>query len=556
MSSKNTPGEDAPPGIGSWHALRQRAEAMVQRRAERLKENLDVVPGEAMQKMLHELRVHQIELEMQNEELRRTQLELQESRQRYFDLYDMAPVGYCTLSESGLILQANLKAASLFGATVKTMVGQVLSRFILKEDQDYFYLLRKKLLSTGEQQASEFRMLRGDGSVFSVHLDASLEQAASGGRTLRLILSDVTERVQENARLLASLARIQNLELALNEHAIVAITNRLGDITYVNDKFCHISQYTREELLGQNHRIINSGYHPKIFIRDLWRTITQGHIWKGEIMNRAKDGTYYWVDTTIVPFSDSAGQVNEYFSIRRDITGRKNNEKILMHNAAQLRDLSAHHLRVKENERKRMAREIHDELGGMLNGIKSYLSVLIGRAQRENIPPDSVLVDASGMADQAIDTVRRLITELRPSVLDQLGIWAALESHAAQIAQRSNLVCDCQIDAALENITLDADASTAAFRIVQELITNVIRHADASRIDIRATRTDGWIRIEVEDDGKGIESSHFVGGKSWGIIGMHERAQQCNGELVIKNAPQGGTLAVLRLPLVYANEHE
>lgn len=556
MSSKYTPGEDVLPVIGSWHALRQRAEAMVRRRAERLKEDLDVVSDEMMQKMLHELRVHQIELEMQNEELRRTQLELQESRQRYFDLYDMAPVGYCTLSESGLILQANLKAASLFGVTVKTLVGQVLSRFILKEDQDCFYLLRKKLLSTGQQQASDFRMQREDSSAFSVHLDASLEQTASGGRTLRLILSDATERVQESARLLASLAKIQNLELALNEHAIVAITNKLGDITYVNDKFCHISQYTREELLGQNHRIINSGYHPKIFIRDLWRTITQGQIWKGEIMNRAKDGSYYWVDTTIVPFSDSAGQVNEYFAIRRDITGRKNNEKILMHTAAQLRDLSAHQLRVKENERKRMAREIHDELGGMLNGIKSYLSVLIGRAQRENIPPDSVLVDASGMADQAIDTVRRLITELRPSVLDQLGIWAALESHAAQIAQRSNLICDCQIDAALENIALDADASTAAFRIVQELITNVIRHAQASRIDIRATRTDGWIRIEVEDDGKGIESSHFVGGKSWGIIGMHERAQQCNGELVIKNAPQGGTLAVLRLPLVYVNEHE
>ena len=556
MSSKNTPGEDAPHAIGSWRALRQRAEAIVQRRSERLKENLDVVPGEAMQKMLHELRVHQIELEMQNEELRRTQLELAESRQRFFDLYDMAPVGYCTLSETGLILQANLKAASLFGVTVKMLVGQVLSRFILKEDQDNFHLLRKKLLASGEQQASDFRMLRNDGGAFSVHLDASLEQGGSDGRTLRLILSDATQRVQENARLLASLSKIQNLELALNEHAIVAITNKRGDITYVNDKFCHISQYTREELLGQNHRIINSGYHSKQFMRDLWRTLTHGQIWKGEIMNRAKDGSCYWVDTTIVPFSDSAGQVNEYFAIRRDITGRKNNEKILMHNAAQLRDLSAHHLRVKENERKRMAREIHDELGGMLNGIKSYLSVLIGRAQRENIPPDSVLVDASGMADQAIDTVRRLITELRPSVLDQLGIWAALESHAAQIAQRSNLICDCQIDAALENVALDADASTAAFRIVQELITNVIRHAQASRIDIRATRTDGWIRIEVEDDGKGIESSHFVGGKSWGIIGMHERAQQCNGELVIKNARQGGTLAVLRLPLVYANEHE
>jgi len=161
--------------------------------------------------MIHELRVHQIELEMQNEELRRVQAELDTTRLRYFDLYDLAPVGYVTLSETNMILEANLTAATLLGVIRNALLRNPISKFILKEDQDTFYRFHKKLFMTGEPQSCELWMLKSDGSTIWVHLSATISQNAANEPVCRLVLVDITELKRAETELHKKIDELERL---------------------------------------------------------------------------------------------------------------------------------------------------------------------------------------------------------------------------------------------------------------------------------------------------------------------------------------------------------
>lgn len=177
----------------STEKLRRQAEKILSETATKQKDELEALSFEEVRKMFHELQVHQIEVEIQNEELRRTHADLDIVLERYFDLYDLAPAGYCSLSEKGSILEFNLTAANMLGVVRGDLAKQPFSRFIFKEDQDIFYFQRKKLFETGEPQSSELRMIKGDGSFFWTTLTCTVIQDSDGVPVVRVVMVDITE---------------------------------------------------------------------------------------------------------------------------------------------------------------------------------------------------------------------------------------------------------------------------------------------------------------------------------------------------------------------------
>ncbi len=286
-----------------------------------------------------------------------------------------------------------------------------------------------------------------------------------------------------------SLARLEEIRHALDLAAIVATTDQRGIITYVNDKFCEISRYSREELLGQDHRLINSSYHPKEFIRDLWRTIAKGDVWRGELRNRAKDGSIYWVDTTIVPFLDDRGKPRQYLAIRSDITRRKAAEAQLTSQAAltQLGQLAAV-----------VAHEVRNPLAGVgasLEVLRSRLSAM--PAEREVI---QAMINRLDALNTKVDDILRF-AQPRSAVLQRVEVSPIV--HEAMASARAAVGADC-VGIAFTPVPLTVRADPEMMRAtVLNLLLNACQ-AGGESVEITATAENGVCRLVVLDRGRGI----------------------------------------------------
>jgi len=341
-------------------------------------------------------------------------------------------------------------------------------------------------------------------------------------------------------------AALADFKCALDHAAIVATTDVTGRITYANDKFCQISGYSREELIGQDHRIINSGFHPKELIRDLWVTIANGRVWHGELRNRAKDGSVYWVDTTIVPFLNPDGKPYQYIAIRADITARKAAEERLADQAALARV-------------GQIAAMVAHEVRNPLAGIKGAMQILISR-RKAGDPELQVMQDITARIDALGELINDLMMYARPRPL-QLGPVGlrSLADEATASLRRDPALQAVEIVIEGTDDSLNADGELLRATIFNLLLNSAQAMSGRGRITIGIERTAGDICIELRDTGPGIPPEirervfepFFTTKSRGGGLGLaiaKRTAERHGGSLQLTCPEGGGTLARLILP--------
>lgn len=360
------------------------------------------------------------------------------------------------------------------------------------------------------------------------------------------------------------LKELSDIKFALDESAIVAITDQTGKITFINDKFCQISKYSREELLGEDHRIINSNYHPKEFIAELWKTIANGKIWRGEIRNRAKDGSYYWVDTTIVPFLNKSGKPYQYIAIRYDITEQKRIEEHLLR-AQRMESIGT------------LAGGIAHDLNNILSPIlmsvdmlqmndldaetKRWLGVIRENAERGADLVKQVLTFARGMKGERISVqlkhiIKDLVKVLRETLPKSINVKFEIEPDLWTISADPT-----QIHQILMNMCINARDAMPAGGNLTIGAKNIYLDEHYARMNFES-EAGNYVILTISDTGTGMTeevknrifdpfftTKEFGKGTGLGLATAQTIVKSHGGFINVYSEPENGTKFSVYLPV-------
>ncbi len=450
-------------------ALRHHAEARLRKQKKKQKSKAaGVVQTEAdSQRLLQELQVHQVELEMQNAELHEARDRMEVLAEKYTDLYDFAPVGYFSLDESGRIMEVNLTGAALLGTERSRLINRPLQRFVAPASQPGFLTFLQRVFAETGKQVCEAALMRADAAAFWAGFHGMAAITARGPQKwCRVAISDITSLKQaEEAQRRMEVLADANLEL------------------------------------------------------------------RREIIRRQK------VEETL--------KQSEQQQLRLLAQSRLMQE--------QLRNLSRQVLHAQEEERKRISRELHDVIAQTLTGINIRLATLKKEAGRNTDGFDKKIAHTQMLVGKSVDIVHRFARELRPAVLDDLGLIPALHSFLKDFAARTGL--HTRLAAFAEVEKMDIAKRTVLFRVAQEALTNVSRHAHASRVEVTLEKLASGMSLKINDDGKSFQVQRVLlarGNKRLGLLGMRERVEMIGGTFGVESAPGKGTTVQVEIPFAEA----
>jgi PAS domain S-box-containing protein len=469
---------------------------------------------------------------------------IQRSEELYRAILRTAMAGISIHDKEGKILLINEQAMKSLGIRKeKDILGKRMYEFMGEQGR----LMHREIMQVAEGSSElEFESsIQVHGVLQWFHVNIR-KITHTDGRFIgvQVMTRDITERKK-------GLAKLEQLSKAVHHSpASVEITNLDGTIEYVNPKFCRTSGYSEKELIGKKPSILKSGYTPRTEYRTMWRTILAGKEWRGVFKNKRKNGTSYFELVHISPIFDEQRMITHFIAVKEDMTERMEAEEKVRKYTEQLRALSHHHDKIREEERKALAREIHDMVGVSISGIKMHLQVLRQSmqdtcGQQEDL--EAQIQDLMDTAGNTIVAMRRLIRGLRPGILDELGFIEAVRWYSSEIQARSEL--KFRISIVPDEISVPAEKAIVLFRIFQELINNILVHARASRVIVRIHKENRHLFMSVKDNGIGIRKKDLEKRTSFGILGIRERMILLKGKVSFSGTPSQGTVVSIELPM-------
>lgn len=512
------------------------------------------VPPPADQ-LLHELPVHQIELEMPSETLRQSQIEVEEARDRYIDFYDFSPVGFLTLNDKGLIEKINLTGAEMLRVPRGSLLQRRFDEFVAAADGDRWHQHFIGALQQDPRTNCELALSRADGSLLEVRIDSLRVNKAGAVPLLRVVVTDIAERKRVQKALDASREFRRQLIDSMQDG--VSVVDVSGVHLDVNPALCSMTGYSRDELIGSGlpHRYWPPGQHETILsaFRNLVRG--QGQVASLDLTFMRKSGETFSVIVSPSVIKDDAGRIVGYTATIKDITERKRVEEDLrtmacdleakvMERTRELRALSAELTMTEERERSLLAQDLHDNLAQLLAVIKIRLTSLAPGALLSSIDQIVKLVD------EAEQSARTIMLQLSPPILHTLGLAPALEWLGDEIERVYGV--SVNVDSDDRSTPFGIEMQGVIYRSVRELLINVAKHAGVTEASVSCLYDDSRLALAVSDAGCGFDFSGcpetWPAQHGFGLRSIYERITNLGGKMEIDSKPGSGTTVTLLIP--------